>query len=294
MEERKWRRPLDEPMRFAVRASSRERGWTGIEATLCETSGGLVRSTPSAYHCLSMHVSGPIHASCRFEGSPKHRLQIAGDIDLLPAGSSASWHDEGETTMLIVRLHPSLVHAVAESMGIGRSAVSIPPQLQLRDPHLQHIGWALKAELEADEPFGRVYAESLGVALASHLLRRYAHPAAVPTKLALSKRRLTDVLDYIHDHLSQDLSLTELAGVASLSPSHFKVFFRQSMGMPVHQYIIRQRVDYAVALIAQGKLPLCDVAIQAGFSNQSHMARYIRRFMGTSPGALREGRVYPD
>ncbi len=190
--------------------------------------------------------------------------------------------------MLVVRLHPSLIQSAAEAMGLQPDRVSIPAHLQLRDPHIVHIALALKAELEADELYGRVYAESLGLALASHLLRRYANPNGPVMTSDLSKRRLQHALDYLHEHLAQDLSLAELAQVAGVSASHFKVLFKQFVGVPVHQYIIRQRVEYAVRLIAQGELPLSEIAIQAGFSNQSHMARHTRRIIGTSPGALRE------
>jgi AraC family transcriptional regulator len=68
-----------------------------------------------------------------------------------------------------------------------------------------------------------------------------------------------------------------------MSPSHFKVLFKQSIGLPVHQYVVRSRVEYASTLIGRGKLPLSDVALQAGFANQSHMARWMKRVTGRTP-----------
>jgi AraC family transcriptional regulator len=163
------------------------------------------------------------------------------------------------------------------------------PQLHLRDPQLEHIGWALKAELEAEAPLGRVYADSLGLAAATLLLRRYAPIAPARIAGVLSKRRLQRVIDYIHDHLAQELSLTELAQIANVSASHFKQLFKESTGMPVHQYIIRRRVEYAIDLILRADLPLSEVALQAGFANQSHMASSMRRVTGITPSALRRG-----
>jgi AraC family transcriptional regulator len=73
-----------------------------------------------------------------------------------------------------------------------------------------------------------------------------------------------------------------------VSPSHFKALFKQAVGLPVHQYVIRSRVDFAIDLLRDGKLPLSDVALQAGFANQSHMARCMRRVAGVTPGAVRD------
>jgi len=131
-----------------------------------------------------------------------------------------------------------------------------------------------------------VYAEPLGVALTLQLVRRYAMRRS-PSPSNVSKRRLQRVMEYVHQHFARDLSLNELASVADVSPSHLKTVFRRTTGLPVHQYIIRLRVEYAVRLTLQTKLPLSEIAIMAGFANQSHMARHTRRIIGTSPGALR-------
>jgi AraC family transcriptional regulator len=180
-----------------------------------------------------------------------------------------------------------LMLSAADAMGVNPDHVDIAPQLHVRDPRIEHIGWAVKAELEASEPFGRLYGESLGLALAAHLMRGYA-PSRMPRgDVRLSRRRLQRVLDYIRDHLSQDLSLSELAELIGMSPSHFKVIFKQSMGLPVHRYVIRSRVEYATDLITRGKLSLSDVALQAGFANQSHMARSMKRLTGVTPSAVR-------
>ncbi|MBC5800339.1 MAG: helix-turn-helix transcriptional regulator [Candidatus Eremiobacteraeota bacterium] len=53
-----------------------------------------------------------------------------------------------------------------------------------------------------------------------------------------------------------------------MSPSHFKALFKQFAGMPVHQYVIRCRVQYAIDLLSRGCLPLSDVASRAGFADQ--------------------------
>ncbi len=161
------------------------------------------------------------------------------------------------------------------------------PRLQIRDPRIEHIAWAINSELQAEEPFGRLYAESLGVALCTHVLRQYAYMAPIAQPRALPKRRVQRAVHHIHERIDAELSLQELAAVADLSVSHFKAVFKEVVGMPVHRYVMKARVEYAVNLITLGRLPLCDVAARSGFANQSHMARCIRRMTGSSPSGLR-------
>jgi AraC family transcriptional regulator len=287
MQQRREHIALDAPMQCVTRASSRDRFWNGIEATIYETSGGTSRVGPIPHCCITMHLSAPIRTTCSAGGLPVTRLQVSGDIDLLPPGSYASWRDESKSLMFGVTLHKALFCAAAQIMGIDPNRIAIPPQMHVRDPQIQHIALALMTELESEDRFGRVYAESLGVALASHLLRRYFEPASVNAPAGISHSRIQRVLDHVHDNLSKDLSLDELAQVANVSPSHLKVVFKEATGMPVHQYIIRHRVERAVQLIARNELPLTEIATLVGFSNQSHMARFTRRIAGASPAQIR-------
>ena len=80
----------------------------------------------------------------------------------------------------------------------------------------------------------------------------------------------------------------DVAAVAGLSPSHFKSLFRASVGLPVHQYLIRRRVERAKSLLGEGRMPISQIAFETGFAHQSHLARHMRRVLGLSPKALRE------
>jgi len=97
------------------------------------------------------------------------------------------------------------------------------------------------------------------------------------------------VLSYIEDNVGEDISLSEIAAVSGLSVSHFKRLFRESVGLPVHQYLIRRRLERAKELLAEGKLSISQIAIETGFAHQSHLARHMRRVFGISPRTLRNG-----
>jgi AraC family transcriptional regulator len=94
------------------------------------------------------------------------------------------------------------------------------------------------------------------------------------------------LVEFVESHLDQSLTLTELAALAGLSVPHFKVLFRETFGMPVHQYVVQRRVERARALLLQGALSASQVALETGFAHQSHMAHWMNRLLGVTPREL--------
>lgn len=284
-DERAWSKHDDREMTFSVRKSSAGR-WNGFEAILYDASAGFSEEQ-FVRHNVSMQIGKPLLVTSRCNGETLRRLQVPGDVKIVPPGVPRVWETESATIKLSMYLNSALMLSTAASMGIDLDCVAIRPQLHLRDPRIEHVGWAVKAELETPEPLGRLYGESLGLALAAHLLRSYGPSRPIATDARLPQRRLARVLDFVRENIASDLSMSELAAVARVSPSHFKTLFKQSVGTPVHQYVIRRRVEYAVELLQNDRAILADVALQAGFANQSHLARCMRAALGITPGTLR-------
>jgi AraC family transcriptional regulator len=80
-----------------------------------------------------------------------------------------------------------------------------------------------------------------------------------------------------------------LARIAGTSASHFKVLFRRSTGLAVHQFVVQRRVERAQVLLERGDLPVSQVALETGFAHQSHLARWMRRLLGATPAAVMRG-----
>lgn len=280
----------DRPLGVLSRVTSSGRGWSGLEAVLVDVEGGATGPTTISHHNINMHVGyAPLVTVAKCDEAVEERFQTAGGLDLLPAGSSVAWVDRGASQFMAVGLDHELIHAAAEESGIRLDKVSFVPQLTCRDTRIEHLMWALKAELEAEVSSDRLYAESLGVALAVQWLRRYTCTSVYPDTRNPSRQRLHRVLEYIDDRFTCDLTLPEIARVAGMSRSRLKTLFKQSMGMPVHRYVVRKRIECAMQLLTRTQKPICDVALQAGFANQSHMAQCMRRSLGVTPRSLREG-----
>jgi AraC family transcriptional regulator len=160
----------------------------------------------------------------------------------------------------------------------------------VRDLVIIRIGLLGQRELSEGGIGGRLYAECLGTALAIHLLRQYgtSRRARVIHKGGLASRPLRRVIDYINEHLQDELSLAELARTAKLSPHHFATVFKASTGIPPHRYVIERRIDRARDLLRRNDKTISEIAYAIGFSSQSHLTTNFRRMTGLTPRQFRQ------
>lgn len=276
-------RPLHTPpaRRTVSLRSSELLGWQGFGAEMVGIAAGPHRIPGTPYHRIGVHVGAPVRARCRCEGRRVSRIQAHGDMDVIPAGLDGEWTDEGDCTILRIWIDEAFARTTMEQLGANPSRTTLRPQFQLRDPRLQHLSWALRAELEAEETSDALYAESLCTALIVRLMAGV--PERDDRRRTLAPHMATRIIDYVEANLDQRLTLTDLAAVAGLSVPHFKALFRETLGVPVHQYVILRRVERARALLLEGRLSVTQIALETGFSHQSHMAHWVNRFLGAAP-----------
>ncbi|WP_392530594.1 helix-turn-helix domain-containing protein [Nostoc sp. C117] len=269
--------------------SSHKAAWSGIHLEYhCQP----MWQTPD--YCLENHViSINLGQTNRLERVIEGRFQkapmLTGNVGLYPAHLQQRHLWDGNAEFLLLSLEEELVaHKACELMGTHR--IELVPHLVIQDPLIQQIGLALKAELESDGLGGRLYVESMANALVIHLLRQYStQEKNIPTyQGGLPQQKLKEVVDYIHNHLEQNLTLDELAETVQLSPHHFCRLFKQSTGFSPHQYVIVSRVERAKQLLLQRKMAIAEVAIACGFSHQSHFNRHFKRLLGVTPKAFRK------
>jgi len=113
-------------------------------------------------------------------------------------------------------------------------------------------------------------------------------PAEDRGRRGLSHAALMRVEEYIDTHLDSALDIHELAAVVRMSPSHFTRSFHDATKLTPHKYVIEHRVMKARELLATTDLPLTDIALTMGFSDQSHFSRRFHELVGLPPGAFRE------
>jgi AraC-like DNA-binding protein len=147
------------------------------------------------------------------------------------------------------------------------------------------VGWGLPDWLHPDwiEPVidGD---ERLGTIVRVPEVRR----AAAHGRGGLPVYKLRQIAEFIRAHMDQQISVAQLARVASLSPFHFHREFKRSTGLTPGKYISKVRVDQAKTLLSETQLSLAQVALHVGFTDQSHFTTAFRRATSMTPRAYRK------
>ncbi len=152
-------------------------------------------------------------------------------------------------------------------------------------PRGEHSGLAhrfLRMHRALSMGIDALQAETLYTETLAEIVARFAGAAPAPPG-GLPRQAVRKAQDYIQAHLDQSFSLDSLAAHVNLSRYHLLRVFRQQVGLPPHSYLAALRVRRAQELIARGQ-PLAQVAVDVGFSSQSHLSQQFKRILGVTPG----------
>jgi AraC family transcriptional regulator len=118
-------------------------------------------------------------------------------------------------------------------------------------------------------------------------LERAPPEMAQPLRGGLPARHQKRVMEFVEEHLAEDISLAALAELVDLSLYHFARAFKQSFGVPPHRYHVTRRMDRARSLLQKSALSVTQIGIQIGFRETSSFTRAYRKFSGVSPSQYR-------
>jgi AraC family transcriptional regulator len=166
--------------------------------------------------------------------------------------------------------------------------IKFRPRLFFYDSDLWETALKLKAQVENGGSMHRQYAEALGIALTHELVRINGDPHRRPANRGgLACWQQKRVAAYIEEHVTDDIPLATLAGLARLSPYHFSRSFKHSFGMPPHRYHASRRMERAKQLLAKRELSITTIAIESGFSDTSTFTAAFHRLTGETPSHYR-------
>lgn len=272
--------------------SSEQSGWNGIFFHYYDHP-----AHQSPEHQWMQHIIGitdrlepPKRSEHRIEGKIHNWYCNPGELVFIPAGVeySSHWYAAGEFSLL--GFSPQFIEQVAQETGWLKS-VQLAPQIGICDLLVQQIGLALKADVEAQYPAGRIFGESLATGLVIHLLKHYSawQPQVfLDRESRLSQHQLQKVFDYIDAHLDRNLSLSGMSDVLNLSQYHFCRLFKHSTGLAPHQYVTRCRIDRAKQLLLATQMTIAEVALAVGLNNHSSFTRLFRQYVRVTPKEFRE------
>jgi AraC family transcriptional regulator len=162
-----------------------------------------------------------------------------------------------------------------------------PINFACADVVMQNVAQALLPALAQPDQTSRVFTDYAGRAVLAHLARTYTQFRPKCSKGGLAPWQERRAKEMLRANLAGDLGLRQLASACRLSTGHFSRAFKHTVGCAPHQWLIHQRVERAKQLILNTDEPLCGIALDAGFADQSHFTRVFSQRMKASPAAWR-------
>lgn len=191
-------------------------------------------------------------------------------------------------------LPKSSLNEFAEQHGLAPIAdLASAPGAGVEDSVMSHLSLAALHALHEPHATTGLLLDQIMNGVCAHTLSRFGRMSAATSRgvgglAAWQERRAKELMD-----AELDVSLTQIAASCQLSVTHFVRAFRQSTGMSPHQWLIRRRVQKAMALLVDPTLDIAEIALSCGFSSQSHLNRAFSARVGMPPGQWRRLRQLP-
>lgn len=136
---------------------------------------------------------------------------------------------------------------------------------------------------------GSLALDQFSLILGAHALKTYAGlpPLGAPKKGGLAPWQARRATEMIRERLDGNIHLSDMARECGLSVSHFTRAFRTTFGRSPFRWLLERRIDRAKALLVSSDLPIADIALRSGFSDQAAFTRAFGRIVGDSPGRWR-------
>jgi AraC family transcriptional regulator len=233
--------------------------------------------TTQAEHRESAHICFLAHGALEERRARSSVWRVAPNIRISPAGDGhgCCYGNVGGRCLVIEPL---------ASIGAGDRVPAPSEPTIFQDERIISLADRVYAEMRTDSP-----RSVSGLVIESIALELLAQSARWEKRRA--ERHPPSWLAHLQECLASDLTvvpeLTTLALIAGVHRVHVARAFRDHLGCTVGDYVRRLRVRRACELLTTTMRPLSEVAMQAGFFDQSHMTRVLKRFLGVTPATLR-------
>src|SRR5262245_58492617 len=99
---------------------------------------------------------------------------------------------------------------------------------------------------------------------------------------------LKNVHELLHAHFAERLTLSNIAGSVGVHPTNLAREFHNLINCTVGEYVLTLRLEFACRQLSASDTPISDIAIAAGFFDQSHFSMTVKLFTGFSPAVYRK------
>jgi AraC family transcriptional regulator len=239
--------------------------------------GGMHFAATPQRHCVCFQMP-QLRIERRMAGRALRREAPAGSLAICPAGFDCAADVEESVDGLLVAIDPGWFSlAAAEDSALDAQLIGC---LFGYDQALLDLARTLALESAADYPNGPLFWSEVAGDFVDNLIARHTSEVETRARGMLGKPVLKRLRDYIIAHIDEPIEVAKLANIAGRSPFHFSRVFTRSVGLTPYRYVVYLRVQRATELVRDGQLGLAEIAAQAGFADQSHLSRWVRRVHG--------------
>jgi AraC family transcriptional regulator len=167
--------------------------------------------------------------------------------------------------------------------------LSYEPGAGVNDLTISGLGSLLLPALRHPDPANPLFVDHVLLAVGVHVAQAYGGmwPMSRPARGGLAPWQERRAREFLLANIKSGVALREVARECGVSVGHFSHAFRRTVGVAPHKWLIEQRVVLSKEKLRDDGLSLSDVAMECGFSDQSHLTRIFRQAVGVSPGAWR-------
>jgi len=171
----------------------------------------------------------------------------------------------------------------------GRRVTGLECVTGMHDPVLANLARAMAPTLARPHEASTLFVDQMSMAIGTYLIEQYGGAVTRPLRphRRLSRLHEARAKEMLLGSLDGKLSISDIALACGLSRSYFIRAFHDTLGQTPHQWLMKQRVEMACRLLAQGAQPLVDIAADCGFADQSHFSRVFTQHTGRPPGTWR-------
>lgn len=214
----------------APQLSSHQISWSDLFLAYYQEHPGC-ESPKSTFPQHALEIIDPgfesLHERYLEEEHLAYHLQ-GGEACFCPANTTHWTKWDEPLSFTVITFESDLFTRISRQM-YNCNRIEFIPQWQVFDPTIQGIVQALKADLAAKCPAGKIYGESFGASLAVHLVKNFSVVSLTSNyrSEALSGNKQQEVLDFIEAYLDTDIRLEDLAKIAGISKYYFVVYLNK-------------------------------------------------------------------
>lgn len=259
-------------------------GFEGLEVTdVVNGREPVVRTSLDTYF-ITVGLIGPAYISYRGSRNVMHgplfSVYQAGEV-LSSGPEEAAWSFRG------FRLTSEYIEQFATSFGSSPSTTYFP-EAQINDKRLNiRLSTLVYDTCQSFlKPAATLERESRLLTLVSAVIHHCADDPPPERRLGREHRAVGLIKNFLHEHVEDDVTLTDLAALTDLSKDHLIRVFARDVGLTPHIYQTNLRVHKAKKLLAAGT-SIAETALLTGFSDQSHLHHTFKKYVLVTPGQYR-------